>query len=78
VLKAGTRIMPHTVIGRQTHVDEAATIEASIVWPNSWIGREASIRGSILGRNCHIGRNAHLETGIVLGDKSVITDFSRL
>jgi mannose-1-phosphate guanylyltransferase len=78
VLKAGTRIMPHTVIGRQTHVDEAATIEASIVWPNSWIGREASIRGSILGRNCHIGRNAHLETGIVLGDKSVVTDFSRL
>jgi mannose-1-phosphate guanylyltransferase len=78
VLKTGTRIMPYSVIGRQTHVDEAAVIDASIVWPNGWIGREALIRGSILGRNCHIGRNALLENSVVLGDKTVITDFSRL
>jgi NDP-sugar pyrophosphorylase family protein len=53
-------------------------IDGSIVWPNGWIGREAVIRGSILGRNCHIGRNALLENPVVLGDKTVITDFSRL
>ena len=53
-------------------------IDASIVWPNGWIGREAVVRGSILGRNCHVGRNAMLETPVVLGDKTVITDYSRL
>jgi NDP-sugar pyrophosphorylase family protein len=78
VVKTGTRVLPYSVIGRQTHVDEAATIDASIVWPNGWIGREAVIRGSILGRNCHVGRNAALETPVVLGDKTVITDYSRL
>ena len=78
VIKAGTKVMPYSVIGRQTHVDEASVIDASIVWPNGWIGREATVKGSILGRNCHIGRNAVLETPVVLGDKTVITDYSRL
>jgi acetyltransferase-like isoleucine patch superfamily enzyme len=36
------------------------------------------VRRSILGRNCHIGRNAVVENGVVLGDKSVVTDYSRL
>jgi mannose-1-phosphate guanylyltransferase len=55
-----------------------ATVEGSIVWPNGWIGREATVRGAILGRNCHIGRNAVVESPVVLGDKTVITDFSTL
>ena len=78
VVKTGSRVMPYSVIGRQTHVDESSVIEGSIVWPNGWIGREAVVKGSILGRNCHIGRNAMLETAVVLGDKTVITDYSRL
>jgi NDP-sugar pyrophosphorylase family protein len=78
VIKSGTKVLPYSVIGRQTHIDEAVTIDASIVWPNGWIGREAVVRGSILGRNCHVGRNAVLETPVILGDKTVITDYSRL
>ncbi len=78
VIKTGTKVLPYSVIGRQTHVDESAVVEGSIVWPNGWIGREAVVRGSILGRNCHIGRNASLETPLVLGDKTVITDYSKL
>jgi mannose-1-phosphate guanylyltransferase len=78
VLKAGARVLPYSVLGRQTHVEEGAVVEAAIVWPNGWIGRDAAVRGAILGRNCHIGRNAVVESPVVLGDKTVITDFSRL
>jgi NDP-sugar pyrophosphorylase family protein len=78
VIKQGTKVLPYSVIGRQTHVDEAAVIDGAIVWSNGWIGREAVVRGSILGRNCHVGRNAILESPVVLGDKTVITDYSRL
>jgi NDP-sugar pyrophosphorylase family protein len=78
VIKQGTKVLPYSVIGRQTHVDEEAVIDGAIVWANGWIGREALVRGSILGRNCHIGRNAILESPVVLGDKTVITDYSRL
>ena len=78
VIKSGARLMPYSVIGRQTHVEEAAIVDNSIIWPNGWIGREAQIAGSILGRNCHIGRNAIVDAGAVLGDKTVITDYSKL
>jgi len=78
VVKAGARILPYSVVGRQTHVEESAVLDGSIVWPNGWIGQEAVVRGSILGRNCHIGRSAVIESPVVLGDKTVITDYSRL
>ena len=77
VIKKGARILPYSVIGRQTHVEEGAVVESSIVWPNGWIGPEASLRGSILGRNCHVGRNVVIDSPVVLGDKTVITDYSK-
>ena len=78
VIKAGARVLPYSVIGKQTHVSEGAVIEGSIVWPNGWIGPEAVVRSAILGRSCHIGRNVHIETPVQLGDKTAITDYSRL
>ena len=65
-------------IGRQCHIEEHAVVERSIVWANTRISQEAVVRGSILGRHCHIGRNALVDDGVVLGDKSVVTDYSRL
>src|SRR5512145_2856203 len=32
VLKAGARVLPYSVIGRQTHVEESAVIDGSIIW----------------------------------------------
>jgi NDP-sugar pyrophosphorylase family protein len=78
VIKTGAKILAHSVIGRQTHVEDGAIIDGSIIWPNGWIGPEAMLRGSILGRNCHVGRNAVIESPAVLGDKTVITDYSRI
>ncbi len=78
VIKAGATILPYSVIGRQTHVEELAVVDGSVIWPNGWIGREAVVRGSILGRNCHVGRNSTVETPVVLGDKTVLTDYSKL
>ena len=53
-------------------------LEHAIVWATSRISQEATVRRSIHGRHCHIGRNASVEDGVVLGDKSVVTDYSRL
>jgi NDP-sugar pyrophosphorylase family protein len=66
------------VVGRHCHIEEHAVVEQSIVWANTRIGQEAVVRHSILGRHCHIGRSATLDNGLVLGDKSSVTDYSRL
>jgi NDP-sugar pyrophosphorylase family protein len=78
VVKGGARIAPYSVVGRNCHVEEHAVIDQSIVWPNTRVSQEAVVRQSILGRHCHVGRSAVVEHGVVLGDKSVVTDFSRL
>ena len=77
-MKSGARVGPDSVIGRHCHIEEHASVERSIVWANTRISQEAIVRDAILGRHCHIGRNAFVENGTVLGDKSVITDYTRL
>ena len=76
ILKAGAHILPYSVVGRQCHVEEGATIDGAILWSNTWIGRNAMVRDSILGRQCHIGRSAVLDGKTVLGDRSVVADYS--
>ena len=78
VIKAGAHIGPYSVLGREVHVGENAVIDDAIVWAHSRISEEAIVRRSVLGRHCHIGRHALVQDGIVLGDKSVVTDHSRL
>jgi NDP-sugar pyrophosphorylase family protein len=77
LVKAGARLGPYAVLGRQTQVEEEAIIERAIVWPNCRIGSQSSITDAVLGRQCHIGRNVSLNSGAVLGDKTALTDFTK-
>ena len=77
VVKAGARLGPYTVLGRNCRVDEDANVSGAIVWPDSRIGREADVSDTIIGRSGRIGRNAQLRAG-VLGDTTSIAEYSRL
>jgi mannose-1-phosphate guanylyltransferase len=77
LVKPGARIGPYSVVGRQTQVDENASIENAIIWPNCRIGDHASVQNAVLGRNCHVGRSVSVNGGAVLGDKTTLTDYSR-
>jgi ADP-glucose pyrophosphorylase len=65
------------VIGANSHVAEEAVVDGAILWPNSWVDTQATVGPAIAGRHCHIGRNAAVAGG-VLGDKSVVTDYSSI
>ncbi len=78
LVKAGARIAPYSVVGRQTQIEENASIDGAILWPNCRISREASIGPAIVGRNCHLGRNSNVDHGAVLGDKTTLTDYTRV
>jgi NDP-sugar pyrophosphorylase family protein len=77
VIRAGARVGPYSVIGHGTELEEGASVEEAIVWPECRIRREASVRRAILGRGCQIGRNVSVDRDAVLGDETVITDYSR-
>ena len=78
IVRAGARIGSYSVIGRQCHLEEQAVVDCSIVWANTRISQGSVVRRSILGRHCHIGKYVTIENGVVLGDKSVLTDYCRL
>jgi mannose-1-phosphate guanylyltransferase len=76
VVKKGARIGPYSVLGHHCHIEEDAVVDGAILWPNTWVDREARIGPVIAGRHCHFGRNVQIGGGI-FGDKSVVTDYSR-
>ena len=78
VVRAGARIGPLSVLGRGCHIEADARVDASILWANTRVGQEASVTGAIAGRNVHIGRGAAVGTGAVLGDKTSLTDYSKV
>jgi NDP-sugar pyrophosphorylase family protein len=75
-IKAGVQII-NSVISRNCYVEERARIENSVVRGGSRIGTSADVRESIVGKGCHVGRAVSV-SGAVLGDKSVLTDYSQL
>ena len=78
LIKAGARVGPYSVIGRQTQVEADAVIEGSILWPNCRVGQGATVRGATVGRNCHLGQNVAVGAGAVLGDKTTLTDYTKV
>jgi NDP-sugar pyrophosphorylase family protein len=76
-IRAGVRI-ENCVIGNNCKIDEGVHIADSVVWSGNTIDADARITRSIIGKGCYIGRSAVLRPGVVLGDKTVVTDYSLL
>ncbi len=76
VIKPNARIV-NSSIGPGVHVEEKAVIENSVIWSHSRISSSAEIRNAVIGRSCHIGRNVMVNDGAVLGDKTMLPDYSQ-
>ena len=76
-IKPGVRIK-NSVIGPGVYLDERCVVEDSVIWAHTRFSTAAHIRSSIVGRSCHIGRNAVVSEGSVLGDKTTLTDYTRV
>ena len=76
IIKPNARIV-NSVLGEGVLVEEKAVIENSVIWSHARISSQAEIRNSIVGRGCHIGKNASV-TNAVLGDKTSLTDYTKV
>ncbi len=77
VIKPNVRIV-NSVIGQGVQIEEKSTIENSVIWSHSRIASEAQIKDSILARSCYVGKNAIVSKGSVLGDKTSLTDYTKV
>jgi len=76
VIKAQAQIT-NSIIGPNCFIEEKAQIDNSVIWSATRVSAEAEVRQCVIGKSCHIGHSAVL-VGAVLGDKSVVTDYSQL
>ncbi len=76
-LKAGVQIV-NSVVSRNCYIEDRARIENSLVRTGSRIGTAASVSNTVIGKGCHVGKSVIIGRGAVLGDKTVVTDYSRL
>ncbi len=77
VIKPGVMI-ENSVLGEDCRVEEGALIKDSVIWSGTRIRPHAHVERAIIGRQCHIGEGARLRPGTVLGDKTIVTDYSIL
>ena len=68
----------NSVLGRGVVVEERAVIENSVVWSHTRISNSAEISGAVLARSCYIGKNCIVTPGAVLGNKSSLTDYTKV
>lgn len=78
IVKAGATIGPYSVLGRSVMVEEGAQVSGAIVWPNARIGRDANVGAALVGRSCYVGKNAEVGGHAILGDKTTLSDFTRV
>ena len=71
------QIGPHAVVGGGSVVESAASVRDTVIWPESVIGAGAAVDGAVVGRRCRIGEHARIAPGLVLGDDSTLTPYTR-
>jgi NDP-sugar pyrophosphorylase family protein len=77
LIKAGV-VIENSVLGEDCRVEEGALVKDSVIWSQTRIRSNARIERAIVGRQCHIGEGVRLRPGTVLGDKTIVTDYSVL
>jgi mannose-1-phosphate guanylyltransferase len=78
VVRAGAHIGRYAVLGRGCQIEADAHVTGSIMWANGRIGQDVSMIDTIAGRQVHVGRGTVVRAGAVLGDKTAVTDYSRV
>ncbi len=77
IIKSQARII-NSVLGAGVCVEEKAVIENSVIWAHTRISNGAHIKNAIVGRSCHIGRSVTVSANSVLGDKTTLTDYTKI
>ena len=77
IIKPSAKVI-NSVLGAGVHVEERAVIDNSVIWSHTHIAVSANVSNAIVGRSCYIGSNAIVGKGAVLGDKTSLTDYTKV
>jgi NDP-sugar pyrophosphorylase family protein len=76
-VEARAHLGPEAVLVSDVEIGEGARVQGSVIWAGCRIGDGSRVEGALLGPGVRVGRNATVAPGAVLGEGSVLSDFSR-
>ena len=76
-IEAQAEVGPGASLVGEVTVAEGARVSDSVLWAGVAVGAQARVEGALVGPGARIGRNALIQPGAVLGEGSVVSDFSR-
>ena len=74
----GATVGPNAVLGRGCEVGAGSVVAGSVVWPGTRIGAHSKLTDALVGGGCQLGDFVTVSPGAVVGDKTVLTDYTRL
>jgi len=77
-VEAEAVVGPGAVLGAGCWLEAGAHVEAAVLWEEVRVGPMARLQGCLVGRGARIGAHAEVPPGVVLGDESTLSDYSRL
>ncbi len=77
-IREGAHIGDQTVIADNCVIGAGATVSHSVIWSDTFIGRQATVQGAVLCRHVDIRASAAVENGAVIGDESVVGTGARV
>jgi NDP-sugar pyrophosphorylase family protein len=76
-IEAGANIGPDAVLVATVTVGAGASVRDSVLWERAVVGAESAVHGALLAAGVRTGRHASVGPGAVLGEGSVVSDYSR-
>ena len=73
----GAAVGPDAVLVRDVRLGPGAAVRDSVLWKGVQLGIGAVVDGALLGTGVRVGPQAHVSPGAVLGEGTVLSDYSK-
>jgi mannose-1-phosphate guanylyltransferase len=77
IIKPNAKII-NSVIGKGVLIEEKTVIENSVIWTHTKIAGSSHVENAVIGKSCYVGKNCTIRNGSVLGDKTSVSDYSKI
>lgn len=71
-VRAGARLGGHCVIGDNCVIGNEANVSHSVIWGETFVGKNSTVDGAVLCRRVDIRARARVDIGAVIGDETLI------
>ncbi|MEM3594939.1 MAG: sugar phosphate nucleotidyltransferase, partial [Candidatus Jordarchaeaceae archaeon] len=71
-ISKGAVIDRYSIIGPGCYVGEGARVSRSVIWNNTSIHKNASLRSCVIGARCEVGEKCTVLDGAIIGDDCIL------